>query len=393
MAWSPTEDLLFAVGHARQNPDGTVFYLIDVAQQRIIITFTLNDETYGATRNIIRWSPDGRTVSFYYSLLSQEDGSIAQSFMRTITRDGVIQDNEIPSRVGIGDVWQVATPSPENRNNLYVTQDGTEIVIEIPSTGETRELNNPTESTRLKAEWSSTGEHALVFAEYPCEPFEVVCAELWLLAMEPFELVHITDTAAYTRYIPTEYWSPAGDIAHFTNVDGHSFLLNAVSWEVLPIEGLENVQVIHWSPNGRHLLAIGDSRYRLVEVESLQVHDVTPADFQLAVYDASFSPNSQYLAMAHPLHILDLEAGETHVYPAHSSAMNAGTHSYDFIWSPDQEWIVYSHVVFHAGGGGGPLANIVTNIDGSVWRELSVAFNQAEWLPARVIPYLPPEQE
>ncbi len=401
--WSPTEDLLFVVNYHVPGAEGAVFYLIDVSTQRITTSLPLYSPSIDTNCHPIHWMPDGQSISFNCTIsIRQGDRADVGYFLRTMSRSGEIRDEPV-SFIGERSVAGGTPTFVADNKILYSTPDEFSLVLNDLATSEIHSYDRP--PGRLYAvQWSASGDYALLFTEGVCGG-QISCADLWLLSTLNHELSRVAESIS-SNSLYVKLWSPQGDIAYFATLEGDVYLLNAETGEASHLARFEadptsnDFVSASWSNDGRQLLILSNS-YRtlsLADVVQSEIVYSETGDFRYSLGGDSyrenfvFSPDNRYIGLSNQNAVLNTRSNQVTRFITHSAAAYTTGQRAAYNWHPDSEWLVTGDLVFFAGGGSGPWANIVTRVDGTGRRELTKAFNLADWLPDNVIPHLSPGQ-
>jgi WD40 repeat protein len=404
MEWSSVEDLLLVrSGYIPDGPEFT-YYLIDVPNEEIITSFTLDSSVLWEHPSPVRWTPDGEHIGFYYySPIQVGDQLEMRYFFRTVSRSGEIRDEQVNFIEGQHSVWAAPPTFSPDGKILYATPDRNALVVNDLTSGDVIIFDQPPEGISA-VEWSASGDYALLFTQRNCGG-QIPCADLWLLSASNDELSLIAENSSYA-FPFIKLWSPQEDVAYFSTLEGDVYLLDAESGETAHLGRFKTDPASNdfisasWSTDGRQLLILSDSYRTLSLVDMVQAEIVysETGEFRYNVGWEShtenfvFSPDNRYIALSNQNAVLDTLTNQVTRFITHSAAAYTTGQQAIYNWHSGSEWLVTGDLVFFAGGGGGPWANIVTRVDGTGRRELTKAVHIADWLPDNVIPHLSPGQ-
>jgi len=402
MEWSPVEDLLLVRSGYIPGGAGFTYYLIDVPNEEIATSFTLDSSVIWEHPSPGRWTPDGEHIGFYYyAPLRVGNRFETRYFLRTVSKSGEVHDEQINFIEGALSVWAAAPTFSPDGKILYATPDNTALVVNDLTSGEVHIFDEPPEGVSA-VEWSASGDYAMLFTQRNCGG-QVSCTDLWLLSTLNHEISRVAENISS---FPTNLWSPQEDRAYVATLEGDVYLLDAESGEISPLGHFEMVPDSHdfvsasWSGDGRQLLILSNNQQTLslMDINQAQVVYTQTGDFR---YNAGweshtenfvFSPDNRYITLSNQNAVLDTQTNQVTRFIPHSAAAYTTGQANAYNWHSGSAWLVTGDLVFFAGGGSGPWANIVTWVDGTGRRELSKAFNLADWLPDNVIPHLSPGQ-
>jgi hypothetical protein len=185
-------------------------------------------------------------------------------------------------------------------------------------------------------------------------------------------------------------WSPEGTLAIYRSAENHLSILDPVTKDSVEISDVRvdgYTLEMRWSIQG-HIVTIGNAnslRISLYDAEqktvTLSQTDITPGS-EIVIY----SPGGRYRSrgwVGQPLRTIDRLNDQPISFPVSSKATVIGQ---NIRWHPDELWLIKGDASYMTDGNGFRLIG-VTNLTGTVWRELSGCYFTpycVNWLPLQV---------
>lgn len=162
-----------------------------------------------------------------------------------------------------------------------------------------------------------------------------------------------------------------------------------LSYSDLSIDAGQNSAVSEDLPSPQYEWFSGPSLIRREIATGEEIEIQLPAHLQGSTLFPS--PNGSEVALDSIRPTVINQHGEIVVQPFPSS-IRSDIPSRAYRWHPWLPWVMLDDKIANSGGGGGPIATVVFNLNGTVWRELPVGGN-VDFVPERALIYLASEQE
>lgn len=406
ISWSPIEDILLVIDPTDRVTidEATIpsyrarISLIDMENLRTLTQFELDvngtPKWSDGTSDIV-WSSDGQFAAFYYRPYLkpyQETYKIV-----TVTKAGIVEEQ--PVHEVLSNSMGLTTPVIPHNLIVRYLPDNKIVVVNDPISGDTWKIDSPlpqSEISQVNFKWNSTGDYALV-DEYFYDPQH----RLWLLSLPDKTFSLMDDSAFEADFIPApsmedDYshfpaaWSPDGNLAAFRSSEDHFSILDPRTHAIIevsdiPVRGY--TAEAQWSRDSRQF-TIGDTNSLLAASydPDTQSSTQTTLDWPLSWDVTKYSPGERYLtrgSFGHPLQIIDRLTSKIIELPISS---NATVTEQNIRWHPDERWLIKGDANYMTDGSGFRLIG-VTNIDGTIWREIGACYftdHCANWLPPQV---------
>ncbi len=395
MVWSPIDDLLFVAAQVSSMPAFVVKgFLIDVENQHIIRVVSGSSYYVSGEGDLsAEWSDDGAFVRFTYHARDwlKQQGEITYPVERQIYRDGRVVDRRIDIEAEYRAYYHRLYSSAQYE--VEQSEDRQHIVVRSVSTGRAWQVPVPLSGTDLYLNWNPSGDEALMRLNTYNSSSSGYTAELWHLSPQDQTASQIDRVKSHTSLTRFDFWLPDGKTILYADSQDRLRLYDTNTGISRPVPDVRRVVNYQVSIDGQRLLVLADggNTFYVMQADgdnfsirssSPTVHPVS-SGIQLVS-----SPDSRYFTLAEMDAALDTETGQIWRYPVHSAAAYGTLPQVSYQWSSDSQWVVATRIVFFAGGGNGPRANLILRVDGSQRRELNKLFNEVRWLPERVVPYL-----
>lgn len=386
VSWSPFEDKLLIVDDTQLDGRGYVYSLVDADAGQIV---TLFETEVGWQILASTWASDGQYMMVYRVPPSTRDEAETQTFLRTVSLNGDVEDREIDG-VPVGIAYPYSAIS-ETGWILYHTPDGTKLIGENLFSGERVELN-PLPDAIMQG-WSPGGTYSLLWQKNT--------QTLWLLSIVEKQILpiaeHISDDtySTVTMSYPVSQWSPTQDIAAFWTAEGQVQTLDALTHQVAPVVQDTGDMGYYWQADGVSLII--ETGYKVSLYDAVVQTTRVIAEIELYMQlNTSLSPDRHYMGLfgfVKSPTIVDTQTGQPITFMPHSSASGWRVEAYR--WHPDGMWVLAAENLTVGGGGSGVWSISVLKADGTFQRELTLinfSATGANWLPERVISYLADSQ-
>ncbi|MBZ0304348.1 MAG: hypothetical protein K8J31_31720 [Anaerolineae bacterium] len=384
VSWAPDADMVLIFGADR---DGQIqAQLIDVDSAHVLANAAFGvgyDADYAAE---VYW--ENEFVNIFWG----------HTHLVTLHHDGLIELKNYP-RV---EQYQIYPDYYERRllyPNRHLTGETITIVLQDLQSKQRIEIED--RLGRLPypyhIRWSPTLRHALISA-HPCEGDS---CEGWLKLID-WESGDIT-TVTPTVQVPdrgrecglvhtcAELWSPQGNYAIFANHADVVYLLDVSTASTHEIASHGTVRYYRWNPADEQLFIAYDGDSHLYKYDPATGRE---EQFELpqGMHSVFPSPEGHYVGLSTSRPTILNENGdiiEQSIPHSHSTA--SYEFPWEYVWHHDEQWVIANYVIAFAGGGYGPVASLLFNLDGTVRRELPTG-GESGFVPDRAIPYLPPGQ-
>ncbi|MEO1286496.1 MAG: hypothetical protein AAFV93_01905 [Chloroflexota bacterium] len=241
--------------------------------------------------------------------------------------------------------------------------------------------------------WSSNLDYALIYAR-PCD--DESC-EAWvkLVNWQTGDITTITPTLRLQfegydceyDFICHQMWSPNNQSAIITDKETQtSYVINA---QTGAINTLSNTQYYHWIADETLVIRFtDDDKLHQYNPRTNDLSEISTED-NLNLCRFEVSPSYQYIVSLCEQQgtILNLNGNLIASTLPHSHSIGAIGHPTSYTWHPSEQWLMATYTIAIAGGGNGPSASILFNLDQTLRRELPTSGN-AGFVPERAIPYL-----
>lgn len=384
--WSPNEDILLVVRADRLN-GGISFQLLDIATEQYLASFHLEApylEDFYFYSLELSWAENGETA--YVS----SDRRIVSLHKNGFTEMYYVDD---------GQQWQIE-PTFYQRRLLYprsiMVNESVLLRIEDLDTEQYLDIEDNVWGRwpyPYRINWSPSLNHALISAR-PCG--EEAC-EGWLKLVDwssgevyPLDvsLTVMPNNDRDCYYVPNceKLWSPTGRFAIFMDENENFYLLDVNTASIQEILPNQTIEYFYWLSDEELLLQLSESKN--LTRYNLTTNELEATNLPVTGIDISPSPNHEYLAVpSSPPMVVNL-AGEIVAQTiSHSHSTHSYANPWSYTWSEDSSWLMAHYTISFAGGGGGPTASVLFDLEGQVRRELPTS-GVAGFVPNRVIPYL-----
>jgi hypothetical protein len=295
------------------------------------------------------------------------------------------------------------------RRDYNAATNQTDLIVEDLNDGKIMTLiQNASDKSIFSLNWSPKFDRALL-TEDQC-PRNISCQtghpnHLSLVNWNENTITFIGNDFYLPNMVPS--WSPDSNFVVLQTTNQQTVILNTISVQIHPAPAAAALFSWQWlSKDNTALYASGT--YQSVSYFMLNVETGVTQPFSFPIsYTGSFlvplnnlptgiivSPNGRFLGTRENngmnYKIYDREQNKTLPWLNHSFAERGGLFT-DYLWQPDNYWYMTGQRISFAGGGGGPEAVMILNVDGTVRRELGVCFafpTCAGFVPDRVLPYL-----
>lgn len=397
VVWASSLNHLFYAAYNRNDrPDG--YYIYDADHERVIWSLDID-------MDVVQRSIVGQLIGDYFVYWD----------MTQPTAETIRNSVHIVSLITGEDV---RLPSTSDEQSAYDKYIDTGVITQPTLTISTDDLNtkyrldvlagtldqqvSPFANGNIYLNTSAT--YGLLLETQPCARTEnknsslINCNTLWLIAEDGSKTQIATGVIGGYRL---KLWIDDSNIAVYVLENGDVYKLDADSKTSQHISGIKAHLPVVWLAKDDNLLiyaaapAYTFDRVRISDGRYID-HLIIPADDKrggiFSFENIELSPSGRYIDLGDAQSIYDLATATFTPFIQHTGAAYAGKHSTYYNWSQREDWLITGQVIFHAGGGGGPFANMVMRPDGSERRELNTYRNQVEWLPESVVPHLPPAQ-
>lgn len=397
VVWASSLNHLFYAAYNRNDrPDG--YYIYDADHERVIWSLDID-------MDVVQRSIVGQLIGDYFVYWDMTQPT-AETIRNSIHIVSLITGED------------VRLPSTSDEQSAYDKYIDTGVITQPTLTISTDDLNtkyrldvlagtldqqvSPFANGNIYLNTSAT--FGLLLETQPCARTEnknsslINCNTLWLIAEDGSRTqIAVGVTGGYRLKL----WIDDSNIAVYVLENGDVYKLDADSKTSQHISGIKAHLPIVWLTLDDDLLiyaAAPDYTFDRVRISEGRYIDqlIIPADDKrggiFSFENIELSPSRRYIDLGDAQSIYDLATDTFTAFIQHTGAAYAGKHSTYYNWSQREDWLITGQVIFNAGGGGGPFANMVMRPDGTERRELNTYRNQVEWLPEAVIPHLPPAQ-
>lgn len=379
--WAPNDDILLLVGTNYR--EGTIHAQVyDVDREVIINETTVQywgiDPPYDLE---LHWTSDGETAFIFWS-----------NHLITLDRGGYseVKINVVRNRFSSPFVF-----SGGRLLHRYFVEDFRDgIIIQDLETARTLEIGDSSgwPSAPVVVRWSPTLDHALVYArtcsEEDCEGslrlIDWLAGEIEVITPTVYIEPDFNNNECFYSHTCRELWSPNGNFAVITDEDDVVYLVDTTRSQTREIA--TNVQY-RWTPDNK-LVIPDEDRLLLYNPETDSDIEI-PLPDNMSYPEFYLSPDGQLIGLpTNPATIIDLSGSIIAQSTRHSHSTNSiSTPNYGYTWHPDGEWVMANYNIFFAGGGVGPSASVLFDLNNTIRRELPTSGN-AGFVPERVLPHL-----
>ncbi len=385
MLWSPTADLLLIGARG-------VIYVVDADAQKIITKYPTNvneaDSIYGTSLDL-RWLPDGRHATFDYFSVSPDgttttyyEGELEAGGEVTVHSLGASSDNQgeaacnhpdfVPWRSG---EWVASTDPTRHQLTLKNDQTGDHFTFT------SRQIIDD-------VEWRSDARYAFVSTRQSCDKEsdgdQILLANIDEHRVDPLPGVHwpVIESFAYSPLMAQ--WSPDNKWALIRAGTWVYVLLDPATRQIRPVLDLGKDVVSDYEPDTAEWTT--DSQEILIHLHGSVYRYSLSAGLVTAMQVNTLytqSANQRYVAYkplgaeSEVVHTENRVTGQIHRLMPYSGSYRYGEW---VVWHPTDPWLIVVSGTTLAGGGRFYPMYTVSNLDGSVEREIERQ-TFIDWMP------------
>lgn len=383
--WSPTSDLLF-IAHAIERLQLQLM-IIDPAANKIIA------QTLYESKNWILedydqasgWLANGEEV--YFGAEVYPSYLLANLTVNNLAHTALFRGQYNFN----GEIYESQVINLQEGRLFYF--DDSDAFIEDLLTGKRVQIAaNSNRQTYNKVYWNPGMTYALIVSR-DCSTRPCSSEQLYLLDWEA-NTVHRLDPrmSALDDDYGEPMWSADGRYLLMADTVAHKLaVMDMFTRELSLIIPPQGSLYYEWSDaNILYLLTDIDTITYRYDIATKRMRSL-PMLPQNTYYSLSPAPDGIQVGLynyrSHTGMIVNLDTRQRLTWPPHSLGTN-GTISAEYLWHPDSQWFFSSEHISFAGGGGGPEALMILDMEGTIRRELSLCYCYAGFVPERALPHL-----